>query len=191
MIKRGFMKVLPLFILCFIWIFAEASGFQKYAINIEKGIISVSFSIQSDESFVKALKEGNNKEVLVYADLFRHWDVLPDEFITGTKTVVDLYSDPLKEEYIATRYDGKSSVIKRFNSVESMLNWAFEFNNVKVASVKGYEDGDYYVKIKAEAYSDTVVSIFAKLLLIQPKDFSYEMVVLKFKIQNGKIVQEK
>jgi len=188
MIKAIYVKLATIAILFSVWSNVFASGFNEPTVKIEHNSIKVSFSFTSDEKFIKSLKEGASKEVLVYADLFRHWDILPDEFITGNKTVVDLYSDPLKGEYIASKYDGKKSIVKRFKSVESMLHWAFEFKDVKVANMKGYEYGSYYVKIKAEAYSDTVVSLLAKMLLIQPKDFSYEIVVLRFKWLKDKIL---
>ncbi len=189
--RQSFFRPLAVVLIFLVWTIAEASGFQHYAIDIQNDQIVVSFSIQSEEFFVKDLKEGSSKEVLVYADLFRHWDILPDEFVTGVKIIVDLYSDPLKGEYIASKYDGKRSIVKRFKSVESMLEWAFEFKELKVAKMRGYDEGDYFVKIKAEAYSDTVVSLLAKLLLIQPKDFSYEKVLLRFRWQSQRIVPER
>ncbi len=191
MIKRIWSKVILITVFCLVFTYAGADGFIQPEVKVKNSTIQVSFSFLSNDPFLRALKEGASKEVLVYADVFRHWDILPDEFVTGNKTIVDLYSDPLKGEYIASKYDGQRSIVKRFKSVESMLQWAFKFENIKIGPMNEFEDGQYYVKIKAEAYSDTVVSLLAKMLLIQPKDFSYEQVILKFKLSNGIIIPEK
>ncbi len=150
--------------------------------------VFVSFSFRFEEKEKEILRKGGEKEVIFYIDLFRYWEVFPDEFITGLKIIRHVYSDPMKKEFIATSFDGNILLQKRFKSFETMLKWAFNFKDIKVADLKPLPEAVYFVKITAEAKAKGIPSIISELFFFLPsREFKIERKTFYFRWRKGKI----
>ncbi|NWF99204.1 MAG: DUF4390 domain-containing protein [Nitrospirae bacterium] len=152
-----FKKDIILFLIALIFIFsssqssliaAEISGPE---VKIYENEIYVTTSITFDDKFLEEIKNGIKKELVFHIDLFRVWEMWPDEFIAGKSFTRTIKVDPVKTEFIATSNDGTSQVRKRFKSFESMLQWALNFENIKLANIKDIENGVYFVRVTAES----------------------------------------
>lgn len=152
-----FKKDIILFLIALIFIFsssqssliaAEISGPE---VKIYENEIYVTTSITLDDKFLEEIKNGIKKELVFHIDLFRVWEMWPDEFIAGKSFTRTIKVDPVKTEFIATSNDGTSQVRKRFKSFESMLQWALNFENIKLANIKDIENGVYFVRVTAES----------------------------------------
>ncbi len=127
---------------------AEISGPE---VRIFENDIYVTTSVTLDDKFIEEIKNGIKKEIIFHIDLFRVWEMWPDEFITGKSFTRTIKVDPVKTEFIATSNDGASQVRKRFKSFESMLQWALSFENIKLANIKELENSVYFVRVTAES----------------------------------------
>lgn len=125
---------------------------SPFSVNIiGNNEISVSASLSVEPKFVEDLREGMTKELIFYVDLFRVWNIWPDEFVKGKKIIKTLKSDPIKREYIAVSTEGNVSVEKRFKDIESMLSWSLNIIDIKISGIKDLEPGKYFIKVTAEA----------------------------------------
>ncbi len=68
--------------------------------------IYVSFSLKLDSKHIQEIKDGIEKELKIYVDLFRVWNSWPDEFVLGKFYSRSLRSDPIKKEHVAVSNDG-------------------------------------------------------------------------------------
>lgn len=145
---------------------AEVSGPE---IRIVDGDIVVSSGVILNEKGIKELKSGISKELTFYIDLFRVWSVWPDEFITGKKIINTLTSDPVKGEYIATSFDGVTEIKKRFKDFNSMLKWALNIRDIKVANIKELEDSEYFIRVTVESRLRKLPPVIGYLLFFVPE----------------------
>lgn len=141
---------LLLFILAFF-----TKGFPAEISDIEVSLINkdiyVSASLKPDSNFINSLNEGMTKELVFFIDLFRVWNIWPDEFITGKKIVRILKSDPIKREYSALNIDGNLQIEKRFKNVESMIEWALKISDLRLLNFRELDKGAYFVKVTVES----------------------------------------
>jgi len=148
---------------------AEITGPDARVINDE---IVVNTGLALDEKNIGDLKNGISKEITFYIDLFRSWRIWPDEFIAGKKLVKTLRSDPVKNEYTATTFDGATLVEKRFRRFDSMLDWTLTIKDLKLINVKELQLSDYYVKVTVESRLRQLPPVIGYLLFFVPeKDF--------------------
>ncbi len=127
---------------------AEISG---PVVKFHENEIYVTTSLTLDDKFLEEIKSGIKKELIIRIDLFRVWEIWPDEFIAGKSFIRTIKVDPVKTEFIATSNDGTSQVRKRFKSFESMLQWALNFENIKLANIRDLENSVYFVRVTAES----------------------------------------
>ncbi len=133
----------------------------------------VSTSIRPDQKSIDDLNDGLSKELTFYIDLFRVWDIWPDEFVLGTKITAKLKSNPIKREYIATCVSGNIVREKRFNDPETMVTWATTLSDIKITNTKELETGTYFIKVTAESRIRTLPPVIGYLLFLVPdKEFS-------------------
>ncbi len=164
------MKIKVLTILLIFVLSQKATGalVEDLDISFNSTEVYATFSFSLNQGELETLKRGGQKEIIFYIDLFRRWEIFPDEFITGLKVVRVLYVDPMKKEFTATSFDGNTLIEKRFKGLESMLKWAFTFKEVKVADLKGLPEGIYFVKVTAESKTKKIPSIITDLLIFLP-----------------------
>ncbi|MGB9715923.1 MAG: DUF4390 domain-containing protein [Thermodesulfovibrionales bacterium] len=118
-----------------------------------------------DEKYVKEIKNGIEKEYRFYIDLFRVWNMWPDEFVLGKLITRTVKCDPVKGEFIATSLDGNILVERRFKSFESMMKWALSINDLKLTNIKELESGIHFVRITVESKLRTLPPIIGQFFI--------------------------
>ncbi len=86
---------------------AQAAEVIGPEVKVQDREIVVSTGLSLDENYLEELRNGVTKEFRFYIDLFRVWNMWPDEFILSRSFIRTLTSDPVKMEYTATSGDGK------------------------------------------------------------------------------------
>lgn len=134
--------------------------------------VVVTTGLQLDTKILNELKNGISKEITFYIDLFKVWNIWPDEFISGRKFVRTLKSDPIKKEHIATSFDGVTLTERRFKSLDSMIAWSLNIRDLKLTLAKDPETADYLIRVTAEAKLMELPPVIGHLLFFVPeKDF--------------------
>ena len=150
-----------------------AAEISEISFKLANNELYVSTVLRPDQKIVDELNDGLSKEFTFYIDLFRVWHIWPDEFILGQKIITTLKSNPIKREYIATRVTGNTSLKKRFNDLEAMVNWAMDIPEIKLTNLKELEAGIYFIKVTAESRIRKLPPVIGYLLFFVPdKDFS-------------------
>jgi|GEM_PF-238634 len=146
--------------------------------------IYINASVKPDQKFIEDVQAGLSKELVIYLDLFRAWNVWPDEFILGRKIVRVLKSDPIKREYIAVSLDDNIRREKRFKDLETMIEWAMNISEEKLSGIGGLETGTYFVKVTFESRLKQLPPVIGYLFFFVPeKEFSVSRVSPSLQIQ--------
>ena len=130
---------------------AEGQEISGPEVRLLGSDVYVSFSLVLDAKHAQELREGIDKELKLYVDLFRVWKVWPDEFVLGKFFSRKIKADPIKKEYVATSNDGNVLVERRFRSFESMLGWTLSVKDLKLTNTRELDPGQYFVRITAES----------------------------------------
>jgi Domain of unknown function (DUF4390) len=130
---------------------SEGQEISGPEVNVRTGQIHVSFGLDLEPKFIQGIREGIDKELKFYVDLFRIWKIWPDEFIAGRSYTRTVKVDPIKGEYVATSLNGNVLIEKRFRSFDSMLGWALSFKDVKLNETRELEPGQYFVRVTVES----------------------------------------
>jgi len=174
--KKSSIRLLSLLVLFGLLAFVgtgTAAEIPEVNFRLADNELYVSTSVKPDQKVVEELSEGLSKEFTFYIDLFRVWNIWPDEFVLGEKIVTTLKSNTIKREYVATRVTGKTSLKKRFHDLESMVNWAMDLPEIKLTNVKELEEGTYFIKVSAESRIRKLPPVIGYLFFFVPdKDFS-------------------
>ncbi|MCX5717761.1 MAG: DUF4390 domain-containing protein [Nitrospirae bacterium] len=126
-----------------------------------------------DEKQLQDVKNGIAKEITFYIDLFRVWNMWPDEFVLGKIIVKTLRVDPVKKEYVAASSDGMTIVEKRFNALDSLLKWALSIRDIKLTNTRELEPDDYFVRITVESRLRKLPPVISYLFFFVPeKEFT-------------------
>lgn len=145
---------------------AEIIGPETKIANNE---IYVTTGLMLDEKQMQDLKNGITKEITFYIDLFRVWDMWPDEFVLGKTLVKTLKCDPVKKEYVATSFDGMTIIEKRFNEFDTLLKWSLNINGLKLTNIKELEPDDYFVRITVESRLRRLPPVVSYLFFFVPE----------------------
>ncbi|HAM53854.1 MAG TPA: hypothetical protein DCP92_25345 [Nitrospiraceae bacterium] len=138
-------------------------------VQLIDGEVLASTGLLLDEKSLLDLKNGIAKELTFYIDLYRVWNLWPDEFITGKKIIKTLKSDPVRKECVATSFDGTTSIRKRFTDLDSMLTWTLNLKGVQIANTKELEPSKYFVRITAESHLRSFPPVIGYLLFFIPE----------------------
>jgi hypothetical protein len=139
-------------------------------IRIQENEIRVTTALSLDEKSTQELRNGVTKEFRFYVDLFRVWNVWPDEFVADKFFVRTLKSDPVKKEYIATSGDGSTLIQKRFKSLESMLSWALSINDLRLTNMKDLEPSIYFVRVTVESKIRKLPPVLGYFMIFLPEN---------------------
>ena len=174
--QKSLIRILSLLVLFELLVIVRtgtAAGIPEINFRLANNELYVSTVVRPDQKIVDELNDGLSKEFIFYIDLFRVWNIWPDEFVLGQKIITTLKSNPIKREYIATRVTGNSSLKKRFNDLESMVSWAMDLPDIKLTNIKELEGGTYFIKVTAESRIRKLPPVIGYLLFFVPdKDFS-------------------
>lgn len=155
-------------------------------IKIRNDVILVSTSVSLDDKHIQELKNGITKKLQFHIDIFRVWNMWPDEFITGRFLEKTLQCDQVKGEYLATSHDGSVVIEKRFKSFESMLDWALGVKDLKLRSPSDLEPGNYYVKVSVESKIRQLPPVIGYFMIfLSENDFTIKKDSQIFSIEPG------
>jgi len=139
----------------FLSLFLPAAAFGQTIsgpeVKLNGGEVYATFALDLEAKYVGEIRDGIEKELKFYIDLFRVWKVWPDEFVTGKLYVRTLRADPIKSEFVATSLNGNVLIERRFRSFESMLKWTLSFKDVKLGNTRELGPGQYFVKVTVES----------------------------------------
>jgi len=151
----------------------SAVEFSDINFRLSNNELYVSTAVKPDQKTMDDLNDGLSKEFIFYIDLFRVWNIWPDEFVMGQKIITTLKNDTIKREYFASRVNGSISLKKRFSDLESMVDWAMALSDIKLANIKELEAGTYFIKVTAESRIRKLPPVIGYLFFFVPdKDFS-------------------
>ncbi|UCG78414.1 MAG: DUF4390 domain-containing protein [Nitrospirota bacterium] len=178
------MQALLLVLILFASIEARGAEIGTAEATIINGLIKINANLVIDPAHISDLDSGFEKEYIFYIDLFRSWTIWPDEFISGTRIIRKIKSDPVKKEYsVRSSTNGKDKE-HRFNSLESMLSEALIIKDLALADTRTLLPGDYYVKVSALSRIRKLAPIVSYLLFFIPdEEFRVEKLTSTFKIQ--------
>ncbi|MFZ5997174.1 MAG: DUF4390 domain-containing protein [Nitrospirota bacterium] len=167
---------IPGFIVCLLlpvfWILPSvlfAAEITDINVRLANSELFVSTALKPDPKTTDDLSQGISKEFTFYIDLFRVWNVWPDEFVLGKKIVRILKSDQIKREYVATSISGQTHLEKRFKDLNSMMEWARTIPELKLTSTKELEPGLYFVKVTIESRIRKLPAIIRSILIFVPE----------------------
>ncbi len=144
-------------------------------VRIDSEEIIVSTSVLFNESFINEAKNGIQKEIIFYIDLFRVWKGWPDEYIIGNTIERRITGDVIKGEYVLSSFDRNRKIIveRKFNSFESMIKWMSEIKSLPLINIKAVDTGEYYVRVTVESRLRRLPPVVGYLLFFIPeKEFS-------------------
>jgi hypothetical protein len=130
---------------------ADGQEISGPEVRLANSDVFVSFSLVPGAKHIQEIREGIDKELKLYVDLFRVWKVWPDEFVLGKFYSRRMRVDPIKKEYVATSYDGSVIIERRFRSFESMLAWTLSVKDLRLTNTRELDPGQYFVRITAES----------------------------------------
>lgn len=163
---------------------AEIIGPETKIVNNE---IHVATGLILDEKQLQDLKNGIAKEITFYIDLFRAWNMWPDEFVLGRTIVKTLRADPVKKEYTAISLDGITMVERRFNELDSLLKWALNIRDLKLTNTRELEPADYFIRITVESRLRKLPPVISYLFFFVPeKEFTKVKDSSKFRVGQEK-----
>jgi len=162
---------------------SNAADIADLNFRLSDNELYLSTVIKPDEKIMADMNDGLTKEFTFYLDLFRVWNIWPDEFVLGQKITTTLMSNPIKREYIATSVNGSVLVKKRFQDPESMINWAMTLSDIKLTNIKGLDEGTYFIKVTAESRLRKLPPVIGYLLFFMTdKEFSISKNSAQFQI---------
>jgi hypothetical protein len=135
--------------LCLVSFYSPSSGAEITGpeVTLKNHELFVTTSLSLDENYLHEIRDGIEKELIFYVDLFRVWNMWPDEFILGKSITRTLKCDPVKSEFVATSFDGNTIMEKRFKSLGSMTSWALSIQELDLTNIRELEPGTHFVKI--------------------------------------------
>ncbi len=153
---------------------------------IDNNII-VSISIDNFKDLETTIKSGIEKEIIFTTELLRSWRLWPDEFIVSKRFEKVIKYDNLRDQYMASSYDGITRINKRFKDYGSLREWIFSVNTFNLANITGLEPSDYYIRVVVESKSIEQLPLLGFLAYFIP---AVEMSLAKesssFRIEGGK-----
>jgi len=148
------LRILPttaLFLSVLIPVVTEGQEISGPEVRLANSDVYVSFSLVPGANYIEEIREGIDKELKLYIDMFRVWKVWPDEFVLGKFYSRRMKVDPIKKEYVATSFDGDVIIERRFRSFETMFAWTMSVKDLKLTSTRELDPGQYFVRITVES----------------------------------------
>lgn len=176
--KSFYNSVRSLFLLFFIPLFfipiktyGELSKISDIIVMEGKDEVVVSSSLLGGfgKYFEEAIKNGFEKEITFYIEIYRIWNFWPDEFILSKKIQKTIKFDTLKNTYHATSYDGLYLEERFFDDYDKMKAWISKLEGIKVAS-RGLlrPNANYFVRIRADSKYKRPSPLIENLLFFIP-----------------------
>ncbi len=117
------------------------------------------------KDFEDAIRNGFEKEITFYIEIYRKWNFWPDEFIFSKRVQRTIKYDGLKKVYYASSYDGLYLEEKVFDDYEKMKAWVSKIGEVKFTQISLLKPkATYFVRIKAESKFKRLPPVLKNLL---------------------------
>jgi hypothetical protein len=169
--RSGVGQIFFLFIVFLLFCFnAYAAEIAGPEIKVQNNDMYVTAKLTLDEKYLKELSNGITKEFRFHIDLFRIWNMWPDEFILSRSSIRTLKSDPVKMEHMVTVRDDSTLIRKRFKTFESMLQWALSVEDLKIASTRDLEPGVYFVRVTVESKIRKLPPVIGYFMIFVPEN---------------------
>lgn len=139
-------------------------------VKFQDNQIYVNATLALNEKSLQELRNGVTKDLRFNVDLFRVWNMWPDEYVGGKLFVRTLKSDPVTLQYKATSNDGTTLTQKKFKSFESMLQWALFINDVKLANIRDLEPGNYFVRVTVQSKIRKLPPVIGYFMIFLPEN---------------------
>lgn len=125
------------------------------------------------KNFEDAVKNGFEKEIIFYIEIYRRWSLWPDEFILFKRVQKTVKYDELKKLYYTSSYDGLYLEEKVFDDYERLKAWVSKLVNVKITPLGLLKPkATYFIRIKAESKFKRLPPVLENILFFVPtKDF--------------------
>ncbi|KJU83312.1 hypothetical protein MBAV_004504 [Candidatus Magnetobacterium bavaricum] len=151
---------------------------------INGGVVRVSLTLSLTDEQVSLIREGLEKELVFYIDLFRKWQLWPDEFIRGKKITRNIKANPVKGEFKVVSTDETTILEKRFSSFDSMLRWSLHVKDVQITLNELSDTGVYFIRITVESVRQKPPQLYSYVLFFaNDKDFKIKKDSDDFKIK--------
>jgi len=138
-------------------------------VKIRNNHILVSTGMNLDEKSIKEINKGVSKDIIFYIDLFRQWNIWPDEFVLGVTVSQSLHCDPVRKEFTAVSKRGDSEVTKRFETCDQLISWTMSLPDEKIANRAGLDrEAKYYVVTTVESRIRRIPKFIKKVLFFIP-----------------------
>ncbi|MBF0536849.1 MAG: DUF4390 domain-containing protein [Nitrospirae bacterium] len=148
------------------------------------GVARVSLTLSLTGEQVALIRDGLEKELIFYIDLFRKWQLWPDEFIHGMKITRTIRANPVKGEFKVVSINETTILEKRFSSFDSMLRWALHVKDIQISLNELSEDGVYFIRITIESIKQKPPQLYSYVLFFaDDKDFKIKKDSEDFKIR--------
>lgn len=137
-------------------------------------IVSTTLLGGFSKNFEDAIKNGFEKEIIFYIEIYRKWSFWPDEFIFSKKIQRTIKYDGLKKIYFVSSYDGLYLEEKNFDDYENMKTWICKIGNIKVTHTNLLNSrATYFVRIKAASKSKKLPTIIENIFFfVATTDFA-------------------
>jgi hypothetical protein len=125
------------------------------------------------KDFEDAIRNGFEKEITFYIEIYRKWSFWPDEFILSKKVQKTIKYDELKKMYYTTSYDGLYLEEKVFDDYERMKAWISKIGDIKAIPLGLLNPkATYFIRVKAESKFKRLPPLIENLLFfITTADF--------------------
>ena len=146
-----------------------AKGEQMSDVLVKQGsediLVSSTLTGGFSKDFEDAIRNGFEKEIIFYIEIYRQWNFWPDEFILSKKIQRTIRYDGLKKVYYASSYDGLYLEEKVFDDYENVKTWVSRIGDVKITQTNLLKPkATYFVRIKAESKFKRLPPILENLL---------------------------
>lgn len=115
--------------------------------------IIVSISIDNFKDLEKMVKMGIKKKIVFTVEILKDLPLWPDEFIVSKKFEKVIKYDNLRDQYLASSYDGITRVHEKFKDYDSLRAWILSVNTFNLVNIKGLEPSNYYIRVVVESKS--------------------------------------
>ncbi len=168
---HNFIRLIMVLLMTFISSYLEAASPRIIGPDMEitDNNIMVSMSIENVAELEKTIKSGIEKEIIFTVELLRKWNFWPDDFVVSKKISRVIKFDTLREQYLASSYDGVTRYKKLFRDYTSVRNWIFAVNTVNLANLKELEPGSYYIRTVVESRSQEQLPFIGLLMIFIPE----------------------
>ncbi len=130
--------------------------------------IIVNLSIDNVTELESTIRSGIEKEIVFTIELLRAWKFWPDEFIVSKRITKVIKYDNLREQYLASSYDGITRTEKRFKDFSTMKDWIFNVNAINLANIRELEGNSYYLRAMVESKSLEQIPVIGPLMHLIP-----------------------